>query len=362
MKERESNFEVLRVLAMLLIVTTHFLIWGTTHCAVGPIDVSFTNGWGMNAFLFPFISSFSSIGVILFILISSYFVSQSTTLRFDRLFKTWSVTWFYSVVIGGAAFLMHQCSGKRLLMDLAPLGTDQYWFVTKYIALMCLAPVYSTVVKNISKRGMLITLAILSLLVVNITHGVPYGNTFFSDSPNSVASFSLIFFIAAYIRKYGEGEFLAKHCGWIFILCILLQGAGGLIINYTHISSPAIYAGFSGGNNELSLVPATCLFIWFKNRKFKETFFVRALAQMAPYTFAVYLIHDNHHIRDFIWSGVVDPAEYWQSPWWIVLLVVMPVVIFLICISIDVIRTWLFKISGYDTTVEKIKEHNLVIE
>lgn len=347
---------------MLLIVVTHFLIWGTTHCAVGPIEVSFTNGWVLNPYLFPFVSSLSSVGVIIFVLISSYFICQKAELSVSRVFKVWSVTAFYSVLFAVFAFVNHSCGIKDLLLSIFPVGTDRYWFVTKYIALMCLAPIYAVVVNNTGKRGHLLILGILALLVVNITHGIPYGNTFFSDSPNSVAAFSLIFFIAAYIRKYGEGEMLARYSGLIFLGFIVLQGIGGLVINYTRLDSPAIFAGFSGGNNGLSLVPATALFIWFKNHSFGKGFLVKVLTKLAPYSFAVYLVHDNAFFRGVLWNDIIDPAMYWQSPMWLILLVAVPICVYLACACLDAVRSFLFKLTGIDRFTEWIKKFSLTID
>lgn len=347
---------------MLLIVVTHFLIWGTTHCAVGPIEVSFTNGWALNPYLFPFVSSLSSVGVIIFVLISSFFLCQKTELGVSRIFKVWSVAAFYSVLFAVMAFVNHSCGIKDLVLSIFPVGTDRYWFVTKYIALMCLAPIYAIVVDGTDKRGHQLILAILALLVVNITHGVPYGNTFFSDSPNSVAAFSLIFFIAAYIRKYGEGEFLAKYSGLIFLGFIVLQGVGGLVINYTRLDSPAIFAGFSGGNNGLSLVPATALFIWFKNHSSGEGMLVKALTKLAPYSFAVYLVHDNGYFRGVLWNDIIDPAKYRQSPMWLLLLIVVPVCIYLACACLDAVRSFIFKLARIDKLADWIKKYNLTIK
>lgn len=347
---------------MLLIVVTHFLVWGTTHCAVGPIEVSFTNGWTLNPFIFPFVSSLSSIGVILFVLISSYFVCQKTELAISRIFKVWSVTLFYSVLFAILAYSRNACGIKDLASSFFPIGSDRYWFVTKYIALMCLAPIYAIVVNSTSKRGHQLILAILTLLVVNITHGIPYGNTFFSDSPNSVAAFSLIFFIAAYLRKYGEGVFLSKYCGLIFIGFILLQSVGGLAINYLNIDSPAIFAGFSGGNNGLSLVPATTLFIWFKNKSFKDNLFTKMIVNLAPYSFAVYLIHDNAFFRGVLWNEIIDPALYWQSPMWLLLLISVPICIYILCACLDTLRSLIFKACGIERLTALIKNYNFRVE
>ena len=360
--KREAGLELLRILSMLAVVVAHFLGWGTTHHAVGPIMVSFTNG-GINSWIFPFAASFGPMGVICFVMITSYFICESSVLRVDRILKVWSQTLFYSVLLAFVSSVFIPVSTKSLLLSFAPVGTDQYWFVTKYVALIMLAPIMASVVRTLSHKGMVIALFVLAFLTVTITCGVPYGNRFYGDSPLSVASFVFIFFIAAYIRKYGVHPWIEKNSGTIFLAGILLQGIGGLALNFIHSdSSQVIYGGFSTGYNAFSLVPAIALFLCFKNMKVKDSAIIRFLVRLAPYTFAVYLIHDNQYFRQILWNRIFDPAEYWNSPVWLALLVVVPIAIVLICCAFDVLRSTLFKFVGVDKLIEKARKFNVTIE
>lgn len=360
MKVRQANFEILRIVSMLAVVVSHYLVWGTNQYG-GSSQGGFING-GVNSSLYPFLSSFSSIGVLCFVMITSYFISGSRVVRLDRIMKVWMPTLFYSVVMALVSSLIEETSPKEILKSLAPVGTGQYWFVTKYIALIMLAPILSIIVDSVSRRGLIIILSIMAFLTLTITCGIPYGNQFFEDNPFSVAVFVLIFFIASYIRKYELCPWIVKYCGWIFLTGIMFQSIWGLGMNILRKPEDFIYGGFSISYNAFSLLPATALFIWFKNHSFKDGFLTRLACRLAPYVFAAYLIHDNPHFRMILWGKLFVPADYWQSPMWTVFALIVPTAIVLISCIIDMGRGKLFSLCGVDKLVRKVGCHNFSIE
>lgn len=345
---------------MLFVVLAHFIGWGTTHNGVGNILVSFENG-GLNAWLFPFITPLSAMGVICFVLISSYFICDSNIIRFDRIFKVWIQTLFYSILMVLVSSRFIPVSKQDIIKSAFPIWSDQYWFVTKYLALVILAPILSFIVNSVSKQGLTIILLSLAFLSVTITCNIPFGNIFFSDGPLSVSSFVFLFFIAAYIKKFGVSNWFQQNSGLVFVGCIILQGIGGIVLNFIHDSSQVIYGGFSVGYNAFSIIPGTALFIWFKKRQFNNSWFSRFLVFIAPYTFAVYLIHDNAYFRSILWTQIINPAKSWDSPLWLFLVLVIPVAILLICCIIDIVRKQVFRLLKLDLLAEWIKKYNIKI-
>ena len=78
MKQREANFELLRIVAMLMIITLHYLDKGGI---LPKPDAAFTTAgymaWGLEAFCVP--------AVNVYVLISAYFRPEVTTGRGKRL-------------------------------------------------------------------------------------------------------------------------------------------------------------------------------------------------------------------------------------------------------------------------------------
>lgn len=343
-----------------MVVLAHYIGWGTTHCILDS-NVFFSNGFILNSLAYPFFSTLCTLGVICFVMISGFFMCEGNVLRVDRIMKTWLPTVFYSVVFSLMALCLHKASAKDAVLSFFPIGTDQYWFVTKYVAIVLLSPFLNVLINTLSQRGFLIALAIVALLTITITMGIPYGNVFFSDNPFSVASFVLVYLIGAYIRKYSLPLYVVRHCWLLFAGFIILQGGVGIMINYLRIESHTLIGGFSAGYNALSLVPGTLLFIGFKNHRFRESVFVKFCVSAAPYCFGVYLIHENTYVRDFLWNGPFDMSVYWQSPLWLLYALLVPCLFLIIGCLIEFLRVKLFNLLGVEKFVSKVAKFNITI-
>lgn len=360
--QRNKGLDVLRVLAMLLVILAHYLGWGTAgHQGVIGVP-SFTNGNVVNAVAFPLLSVFASMGVISFVLISGYFLSNSTVLRLDKLFSVWAQVLFYSVGITFIFSILGGCSWRNVASAFFPIGSDVYWFVTKYVALLVLAPFLSILINGLDKRGHSILLFVLTMLVVTITHGFPYGNVFFSDNPLSVAMFVYVFIISAWMRRYGIPVFLRQYGFWIFAICVAFQWLGGVALNWYHSDSGNIWGAFSAEYNAMSIVPAVSLFCMFMSKDWKSSWLIDFCARIAPYTFSVYLIHDHPLIREYLWNSIFNPAHYWTSPMWLCYAFVVPIAVFAMGVLIDMLRFAIFKVIRIMDLSQRISKHNIFIK
>lgn len=88
-KKRESNFELLRIFAMFMIITHHYVVHGILSLE-GKIDYSV---WRMGAFFNKIFSSVlwpgGGIGVALFFMITGYFsVDKEKSLKLKKIILT----------------------------------------------------------------------------------------------------------------------------------------------------------------------------------------------------------------------------------------------------------------------------------
>lgn len=84
--DRESNFELLRIICMLLIIWGHLT---NKYLVSEPI-------LGLNYIETHFLKSFTTVAVNVFVLISGYF---SISFKLPRILKLGQLTWFYSVTL-----------------------------------------------------------------------------------------------------------------------------------------------------------------------------------------------------------------------------------------------------------------------
>lgn len=94
-KERNSNLELLRIIAMLLIVADHFVLIGLG------VDVPYSH----NKYIASVLYSGGPFGDVIFFLISGYFMCTS---KFTgrKLVRIWGQTFFYSITFFGIFFFL----------------------------------------------------------------------------------------------------------------------------------------------------------------------------------------------------------------------------------------------------------------
>lgn len=86
----------------------------------------------------------------------------------------------------------------------------------------------------------------------------------------------------------------------------------------------------------------------------KENGLVRMLCRISPYTFAVYLIHDNNYVRYWLWHHLIRLDGTLNQPYYLILLVLAPLSIFMVCVAVDLLRARLFELAGVDKLLGRI--------
>ena len=333
MRARQSNFEILRVLAMSFIVTWHFIVHGIMHVLTsvngGGVDTSLSI---VNWVIVNYVIFLTAVGVNCYVLISGYFLVKSD-FKLNKIVKIWFQTLFYSVGI----YVILSCAGiisfdiKGLVVSGLVIRGNPYWFVTQYIALLFLSPFLSKLALSLAKSQFQLLLSVLFFINVSLSFGFPYGEIY--SSPVSISWFLFLFCVAAYIRLFNPfaqrkleyGKYYLIFC-LILLICYLLYEYSlchwrGMNISYRN--SPA-YNGYT-------LFSSILLFLWAKHYSFKKNILYRFIVRLAPYTFGVYLIHDNPYIRTLLWEDWIVPSEYVGS--WMLLpkMVIYVVLIYLTC-------------------------------
>ena len=144
--ERKSNFELLRLIAMFLVVLHHFCSHGIIlYWKIAPINI---NPFNIQAC--EFLSIGGSIANNIFIIITGYFTITSS-FKFKKVLKLYLQTLFYSLCIFCIFTLL---SGHNLLLDsnhsLFPVNLNSYWFITNYLGLYLLSPIINIFIKKLN--------------------------------------------------------------------------------------------------------------------------------------------------------------------------------------------------------------------
>ena len=350
--KRQANFEVLRVVAMAMIVAMHFMQRGGI---LQPLSGNIT----VVNVAARLIENFCIVAANCYVLIAGYFLTDAQW-QFKKLIRVVGQVLFYSLLIPILCFAcgigdVRTWSVYEWITAVLPLQTDHYWFATAYVLMFMLSPILAAGVKQLSKKQLEITIGVLLI----------YFSVFKSISPILLSTdnygydypwFICLFLIAAYIKLYGTqegglqiGRFklfttgkksVAVYVGtalFTFAVCLLLAVTNVWFGRFDYFMD-MLYTY----NHVLTLLASLACFFAFKHWKCKEGKITRFLCRIAPYTFGVYLIHENVAIRNE-WTDWFYVSGVYESLWFIPYMIFVIVCVFAVCMLIDFVRAEIFR-------------------
>lgn len=335
--KRQSNFEILRVLAMAMIVAMHFML-------KGGIAVPMSDDGSAVNHLAWIIEALCIVAANCYVLISGYFLIE-TEWKLKKLISLVAQVLFYSLLVPLVCLLMGigdvaKWTVYEWIFAVLPLQMDHYWFATSYVLLFMLVPVLAPGVKQLSKKQLQITIGVLLFYYCVIKSLSPI--LLSTDNYGyDLGWFICLFLIAAYIRLYGIPFFegMKKSISIYLISCAGIFGISaiaGFICRKTgalkyYMDMPYCY------NYSLTLIGSVALFYVFKQWQVKEGTVTRLISRIAPYTFGVYLLHENLAIRNLwpLWLGV---EKVKVSPLFVLQMLLAVIVVFVFGIVVDFVR------------------------
>lgn len=295
-KTRSSNFELLRLLAMLLVLilhanylTFHFPTNEALHSQ--PIE-SLGRIWS---------EALAIVGVNVFVLISGYFgirlrIKGIASLLFQAAFYTIGI-YLTLVALGLEPF-----QTKAFIRTLYPLDRSKEWFLPTYLSLMIFTPFLNAFVQKQDERGLrhyLIFFYSLSILFGFLSDQLDVKNGY------SLFSFCEIYLLGRYFRLYPEtiNRYKTSTLVSIYFGVSFAQSLALFAYGYTSgqpIVANALTGKFLSYASPINILTASALFLSFSRLKIES----RAINWIASSTFAVYLIHCNGRLIGY-YTGYV---------------------------------------------------------
>lgn len=350
--KRQANFEILRVVAMAMIVTLHFLQRGGILVPLyEEINIVNTTGW--------LIKSFCIVAANCYVLIAGYFL-VGVEWKCKKLFALVAQILFYSILIPVVCMLfgigdVRAWSIYEWITAVLPLQMEHYWFATAYVLMFVLSPVLSAGIKQLSKRQLELIIGILFVYFCVFKSIIPIllaTDNYGYDYP----WFICLFLIAAYIRLYADKEegvqigkyrlFTSAKAGAVgYLVCALVIFAASVLLGVitARIGKFDYYMNMVFSYNHILTLSASVSFFYlFLHWKPRDNRAVNFLSKIAPYTFGVYLIHENVAIRD-LWTGWFGVEKVNDSLLFVPYMLLVIVCLFVVCMVVDAVRARIFK-------------------
>ena len=176
-------------------------------------------------------SGIGKIGVIVFVLITGYFMATQT-ITLKRVLKLLAEVWFYSfaATLFAIIVLNQQITTGLIQTTLFPIITHRWWFMTGYVFLIILSPFINKGLKQLSAREHFV----LCIFLILVTYGLrSIGDSFYLSE---YATFIVIYIIAAFIRLHPQEIFMNFRNDVIVLIVsscsFLLLTALNVFVNY----------------------------------------------------------------------------------------------------------------------------------
>lgn len=353
MKKREMNFELMRILSMLMIVFWHVV------CMNGRADSNalINHTTGLTNWLLNVMYILAIVHVNSFVIISGYF-NYNKEFSKKQFFKVFNASWFYRTLFAVVfCFLGLETLGSISFFKQAfPLDiTYNYWYINCYLLLYLLTPFLNLFIKHATQdihRKYLIVSFIIFCIVPSIT-----GQTTVSTNGFNIVNFCMLYLLGAYLKKYPLTEnihfknFSQKKIRNISIALFFCCGFTNIMLDQYAISLIDAGSGFlnfignilssfvCNYNNPIVVIQSAAYFIFFSTLKIKNKLLNQTIQSIAPLTLGVYLIHFNAYVREYLykWLGLYN-VDYIYPKEIIIKVIISVFLIFIVCIFIEKIR------------------------
>lgn len=343
-KTRQSNFELLRIITMSMIVFHHFALHSGFNFPIDSITV--------NKIWIQIILIGGKLGVNLFILVSGYFLISSSKFKISKVLKLWIQVFFYSILIYGIFVICgwEKFSIKNFIRNILPITFEQWWFASTYFVLYLLSPFINVFLNQLDRQTyqkMLMIMTICWCFIPTVTN-----STFQS---NNLIWFVYLYSIAGYIKLYKDNtEFPSKKCLALTLSLIVLTFSSVIVFDLLGRKVEFIgkYSTYFYGMQKLPiLLISIFLFLGFKNTKMKYN---KTINLISSATFGVYLIHENNLIRLFLWKNIFDGIAFSDTITLIPYSIIAVATVYIVCTIIELLRIYILE-KNYMKVVEKIE-------
>lgn len=316
---RSSNIELLRIVAMFMIVVHHYCVNSGL-----PELVDLTGSFTFNSFLAQFLSIGGKVGVNVFFIISGYFMVKSR-MKWVKVFKILFEMLLYNIT----AFLLLTALGYRYsssdYLHILPFVLNvAESFMASYLMLYILSPVLNKSLQALDRREyrylLLCLLGFFSLL-----------STLFAQKVWSYFAWAVVMYcVGAYVRLF---DVRPRRIGWAriswvltLLIWIYIVVNDVFAIRTEHYSW--LFPIFEANNFAMFLLAFT-LFMTFRELRLPASPHINRLAGV---TLGVFILHTNNFVMiDWLWKDFFRNTAYLQSPWFILHLLGACVTVYGVC-------------------------------
>ena len=328
-KVRNSTFEILRIVAIIFIIISHYMIAARDSGTASNEIIILANNFVLG-----------DIGVALFMFISGFFLRKSERIDPWHIVKIVLEYYFYIFLLYGLSFAFTDkaFSSDELLNTFLSLFLDKLWFVPAYLLVYIFHPFINKLFKDDNYKlsiSFMITITIVWSIIPSFTAATFYLNRFLSVL--------CLYCYGAFLKqaKDTNQKWFNKKTGWLLFLInfgiIFIFQLVMSLVSITHIDMAYMISWFISRHSIFMILMISGLMILIA---FAKPLYSRVINFLAAYTLGIYLLHEYDGLKNYYWYQVFRVQNYCfdANILWHLLMCVS--LIFFIGLAVDVIRKY----------------------
>lgn len=340
MKKRQANFELLRIMAMLMIITLHYLDKGGILPAPG-------ESFGAAGFTAWLLEAFCVSAVNVYVLLGAFFLVEQDYEPM-RAVRLWGQVFFYSAVIGAVCVIagivpVQELTLYKLLIYLMPVTQEHYWFATAYIMMLLFAPLMNRTIRELPEKTFRRAI-ILLLLLLSVASSVLPVRLPIDRMGYDALWFLVLYLIGAFLRLHGNSLKIrtgVAAAGYVVVSGLIFTSM--LVINAFYQRTGSLLDFINRQyhyNGIFCLTASVFLFLVFRNVRIAEGRGAEMIRRAASVSFGVYLIHEHIDLRYF-WPEFLGVQKFSGTPLFLLHWAVTILVVYGVCGAADLLRQYL---------------------
>lgn len=325
---RNSSFELLRIVAMLMIIASHFSQHGGFEFPFSSIT--------LNRLWQQFLFLGGQRGNDIFILISGYFLINSQEVKFIKLFRIILSFVFFGVLVSA----LRAASSTGIFSVKLLIDTLKYWwFILAYIVLYTIHPYLNMFLTRLSHKEYksFLKAAFIYWCIIPTFTRWDFGG-------NSLINFMCVYSIGGYFRLWDKTQEVGNSYfilyGIFFMLAdwlvILLMDIAGL--KHEIFAENALY--FWGMMKPCTIIAAVCFFLGFRKLGIPHS---KIINTFAGASLGVYMLHENKFSQNLFWHEIFRTSSFQDSPYLIPYSLAIILTVYISCTIIELLRSKIFR-------------------
>ena len=305
LKTRSSNFELLRIIAILLIISGHLSSEG------GVLEAT----TGFNHDFVLAVASGARIAVNLFLMLGCWFMVDSK-FSTKRIIKLYSAVWIYSAfitVILIAAKQNTQISLVETIESFFFFFFRTIWYATIYIMLIIIAPAINKLFE-IEERKLRILIIVLFIFISGFSTIAGFQDTYLC----ALSWFVFIYIFIGYYKLYLKDKWgglrntillllgVIMYCGAVILRIVVYHHNSGMLA----LVGKVIDTWVVDYKSVPSFLCSLLIFIFFARINIKRS---KVINTLAAGTFGAYIIHQVPAFRHVLWYDIYNTMAWSNS-------------------------------------------------